>query len=448
MTTLLAIGDMHLGRLPASLPDDLRPQQKALGPEEAWRRCVTEAINRQVDAVVLAGDLVERSRDFFVAYGQLKSGLEKLATAGIKTYAVAGNHDVHVLPRLADELDHLELVGAGGRWETVEINDLELIGWSFPQAEVRLSPLDDFPRKGLDCVRIGLLHCDRDQRDSRHAPVSSADLNAAQVSAWLLGHIHAPDDLDSADGRPMGYLGSVSALRASETGNRGPWLISIDKGQVQAEHLLLAPLRYESQRLDLSDLKRAEALNARVLGCARETLSRLADIEQLPDALGLRLKLTGRSRIGPEIRAVAEGLLSDNRPWTEHGVQCFIDKLEIALEPEIELVRLAEQNDPCGLLAQRILALRSGLNSSDEPDGDNGMRDEYQRLIELGRARFDEILNAREFKGLDETLSDQDVARQLERAALLSLSALIEQRGASGGSLGNSSGQRSGSESA
>jgi len=413
MTTLLAIGDMHLGRLPASLPEDLHSQQKALGPETAWTRCVNEAINRQVDAVVLAGDLVEQARDFFVAYGQLKEGLEKLATAGIRSFAVAGNHDVHVLPRLAAELDHLTLLGEGGHWEMVEINDIELIGWSFPQAEVRQSPLIDFPSTRLERVRIGLLHCDRDQSGSRHAPVSSADLEAAQVSAWLLGHIHQPDGLRGD--RPIGYLGSVSALRASETGHRGPWLIKTDQGRVQAEQILLAPLRYETHTLDLTGLSCAEELGARILECARSSLVRLTRGEHLPDALGLRLTLTGRSSISADLRKSAEELTTDARSWTEAGVHCFIDKIDLALEPAIDLDQLAKQNDPCGLLARRILALRSGRG------------EEHEHLISQARERFDGVLETREFKGLNRSLRDSDLAPYLERAALTSLAALIDQ---------------------
>jgi len=418
MTTLLAIGDMHLGRLPASLPEELHSRRRELGPETAWNRCVTEAINRKVDAVVLAGDLVEQSRDFFVAYGQLKAGLDKLATAGIRTWAVAGNHDVHVLPRLAEELDHLELLGAGGRWETAEINDIELIGWSFPQAEVRDSPLDSFPQTRLGRVRIGLLHCDRDQRDSRHAPVSSGALEAAQVSAWLLGHIHQPDDLSGE--RPIGYLGSVSALRASETGDRGPWLIEASQGRVRAAQLVLAPLRYEACTLDLSDLNKPAALGARVLECARRTLAGLADRGRIPEALGLRIVLTGRSRIHSELREAARQLIADGRPWIEEGAQCFIDKLEFVLEPEIELTRLAEQNDPCGLLAQRILDLRQGQG------------EEFERLIELARERLKPTLESREFSGLNANLDTPALARRLERAALLSLSTLLEQQRSTG----------------
>jgi len=414
MTTLLAIGDMHLGRLPANLPEDLRSRQRTLGPDTAWERCVSEAIRRRVDAVVLAGDLVEQSRDFFVAYGQLKRGLTDLAEAGIQSFAVAGNHDVHVLPRLAKELDHLRLLGAGGAWETVELNDIELTGWSFPQAEVRQNPLESFPHASLDRLRIGILHCDRDQPGSRHAPVSSADLSAAPVSAWLLGHIHQPDDLTGE--RPAGYLGSVSALRASETGDRGPWFITTDGGRVQARQLVLAPMRYEAHTLDLTDLRRSDELASRIVACSRDSLSEPIDEGVPPDAMGLRLTLVGRSRMAASLGQAAEDLVSDGRPWTEQGVHCFIDKIELALEPEIEIDRLARQSDPCGLLAQRVLALRSGSG------------EEYERLIGAARERLDAVTQAREFKGLAGEIDEDELAHCLERAALISLASLIDQR--------------------
>jgi len=67
---------------------------------------------------MLAGDLVDQNRDFFVAYGQLKKDIGHLAGAGTRVLAVAGNHDIEVLPRLADEIEALELIGAGGKWQT------------------------------------------------------------------------------------------------------------------------------------------------------------------------------------------------------------------------------------------------------------------------------------------------------------------------------------------
>jgi hypothetical protein len=175
-------------------------------------------------------------------------------------------------------------------------------------------------------------------------------------------------------------------------------------------------LRYEALQLDLSDLKRSDDLASRIVAVAREVVSGLDERDGLPDALGLRLTLTGRSRLADSLRQAAEALLSDNRPWTEQGVHCFIDRIDLALEPEIDIERLAEQSDPVGLLAQRVLALRSGSG------------EEYDRLISAARGRFETVLDAREFKGVEAASSDADIARYLERAALISLGSLIDQR--------------------
>jgi DNA repair protein SbcD/Mre11 len=414
MTTLLAIGDIHLGRLPAALPDDLKNRQRELGPEIAWQRSVSEAIRREVDAVVLAGDVVERSRDFFVAYGQLKAGVEELADAGIPVLAVAGNHDTHVLPRLADEIDSLHLLGAGGHWQQHQVGSISVIGWSFPQTQVRHSPLDSFPKLSPRRPLIGLLHCDRDQSDSPYAPVSSADLEQAGVAAWLLGHIHQPDDLSGP--RPIGYLGSVSALRASEMGARGPWLVEVDKKKISTRHLVLAPLRYEHLVIDSSELDSVEDLSGQILTASRQRILMLDSDDALPDALGLRVVLRGQCRFSEQLPVAAEALLSDARSWTESGVACFIHRIAVETVPALDLDSLARQTDPCGLLARRLLALQ-------DPDSE-----ERQRLVELGRRSLESVATGREFRDLDQRLSDQAIADRLIAAGRQSLSRLMAQR--------------------
>lgn len=101
---LLAVGDIHLGAQPSRLPEDLSGAAARLGPAEAWRRTVAAAIQYQVAGVLLAGDVVDRDFDFFEGYRELRAGLDRLHAADIALVAVAGNHDVHVLPRLAAEL--------------------------------------------------------------------------------------------------------------------------------------------------------------------------------------------------------------------------------------------------------------------------------------------------------------------------------------------------------
>lgn len=414
MTTLLAIGDMHLGRPPTAIPEDLRPRRDELGPEAAFSRAIDEAIRREVDAVLFAGDLVDQDRDFFVAYGQLRSGVEKLTAAGIRVLAVAGNHDTEVLPKLAAEIEKLELLGADGQWQAQRVDEITVLGWSFPRPQVRQSPLDSLPEDIPQGTVIGLLHCDLDQVDSAHAPVARRALEDAPVDAWLLGHIHRPDSLD--DDRPIGYLGSISALRASETGQRGPWLIHIEGRDIAADQLALAPLRYEAIEVDCSDLDDAAGLGERVLSAARECLGALAGGDSAPTAVGLRIRLTGQSKAAAGIAAAAAELAADDRSWDEQGIACFVQKIESAVLPKLDLKRLSRQSDPCGLLARRLLALES-------PESE-----ECQRLLRLARESMSPLVRAREFRELGLQPDDAAIAEWLRRAGTLALIRLVGQR--------------------
>lgn len=416
VTTLLAIGDMHLGRPPAALPEDLLPQAAELGPERAWERAVDLALERKVDAVLLAGDLVDQSRDFFVAYGQLTAGIERLAQAGIRVLAVAGNHDTEILPRLAAQIGALELLGENGRWQHSRVDNLVILGWSFPQPQVRHSPLDSLPRTRHEGFTVGLLHGDRDQGNSVYAPLARADLEDAPVDAWLLGHIHRPDQLDVD--RPIGYLGSISALRASETGPRGPWLIQIENRDLAADHIPLAPLRYDDLTLDCSALPTADDLPDLLLESVRKHVQQLARGDYLPTALGLRLRLTGHHRHAQQIGTLAEQLTEDRRSWNESGVACFIHKLESRLLPEIDLVQLASYGNPAGLLARHLLAL-------EDPQSE-----ECQRLLRLAHEAMTPVARRREFQGLQEeaSLDDSTILAWLRRAAHQALNQLMTQR--------------------
>ena len=122
MPRLLFVGDIHLGRRPTRLPDELAGLRPAdLGPAAAWSATVAHALAERVDAVVLAGDVVESLGDRFEAYGHLQGGVARLTEAGIPVIGVAGNHDVLALPHLAQQVPGFQLLGAGGTWAHADV---------------------------------------------------------------------------------------------------------------------------------------------------------------------------------------------------------------------------------------------------------------------------------------------------------------------------------------
>ena len=109
---ILAVGDIHLGRTPSRRPPELHAPD--LGPAEGWRRTVDAALELDVQAVLLAGDVVDREDDFFEAYRTLEGGVRRLADADIDVIGVAGNHDVMVPPRLVRHIPRFRLLGGAG----------------------------------------------------------------------------------------------------------------------------------------------------------------------------------------------------------------------------------------------------------------------------------------------------------------------------------------------
>lgn len=418
--TLLAVGDLHLGRRPGGLPDDLRgrEQARALGPAEVLQRLVQRAIDDNVNVVALAGDLVESENDFFEAYRDLYLAVSKLVKAGIQVVGVAGNHDVKVLPRLADELPAFQLLGRSGTWQACNLSSpdgtkVTLHGWSFPQSRVTLSPLANHRFTLSEGLNLGLLHCDRDQHASYHAPVSSTELHNSGMDAWLLGHIHKPDALSLS--APSGYLGSVSALRRTETGSRGPWLYTLgNKAIEQIEHWSLAPLRWEEITLSVTGLEKPEDITGLILESIRQRVDKLGDL--LPDCLGLSLIIEGRTRHRQAIARILDSEQVDNIPVG--SLRTFIGSIRYDLKPDIDLVALAKEQSPAGLLASRLLILNTGT-----------AQPQRQELIHRTREKLEPITRESAWHNLSErSLTDERIIHWLRQSLSASLDQLLQQQ--------------------
>ncbi|MCY3795729.1 MAG: metallophosphoesterase [Gammaproteobacteria bacterium] len=395
---ILTVGDMHLGRRPSRLPEQLSERAHELGPASAWKRTVDAALDNRVHAVLLAGDVVENENDFFEAYRDLAGGVQRLTDDGIDVVGVAGNHDVKVLPRLAEQIPQFKLLGRDGVWEPWTLEDggesLTLWGWSFPQAKVQQSPLVNASFDRRDGLNLGLLHCDRDAGSSPYAPVSSQDMELSRLDGWLLGHIHKPDELTPQ--KPIGYLGSLTGLRRSETGARGPWLIRIERGTLaEVTHLPLAPLRWERLKLDIEDIAEPDDAKSRLVDRLRDFDEHLDNMASTPDAVGLDVHLTGRTRLGDAARSA---LTEEDLGYVHAGIgsrHYFIHRLTIGTRPEFELTQLAERENPLGLLAQRLIWLQ-------EPEG-HPNRDQ---LVVSAHKRLAKVANQAVWSGLSETPPD------------------------------------------
>lgn len=360
---LLAVGDIHLGRTPQGLPAGFEPER--FSPRAAWLEAVEEALRRKVDAVVLLGDVVDHDRNFLEAYSPLRQGSERLLAAGIQVVAVVGNHDVEVLPRLANEITGLRLIGRGGAWEALELggrdgSTLRLVGWSFPRPRVTEDPLASMPaalRGRTNVPTLGLVHGELDASASYHAPLRRSLLAACGFDGWLLGHVHQPTLESSKDS--IGYLGSLVGLDAGETGRRGPWSVRVEaNGTLRLEHLPLARLRWEGLELALDANSAPEQVESQLVRlfetAANDPARQWGSAELVAVRLVVRGRCRGRREIVQRLRELGQG-----EPITTGSLVFFLEKLEDRTQPELDLETLSKQHHAAGGLARRLLALQA-----------------------------------------------------------------------------------------
>ena len=437
-TLILAIGDVHLGTACSGIPDGISDggiDLRELTPAAALRSAVDLAIKKQVIAVLFAGDVVESTNARFEALAPLEECVRRLLDAGIEVIAVAGNHDVEALPRLAKLIDGFKLLGAEGHWEATTLSRdgtpvAQVVGWSFGEKYVRQSPVaqllaEPLPSPSAAVPRIGLLHCDLGASGGGYAPVRQTELNDTGYDAWLLGHIHKPSFIGqpgAARARPSGYLGSLAALDSSETGPRGPWLVEVTAaGRIKAEHVPLAPVRWEPVEVSVEGIGHVEDVHDRLLDEAQKYARALESDSLMPRALGLRVQLTGSTGAYEDVRQWIAGGEWRSQFRMLDGTAIFFNRIQDAMDLHLDLEEIASGGDPAALLAQRLLLLKENSEQS-------------RALLDRARERLDgiahdEIFNpVNEHRNATDPLSEEALREVLLRSGKAALSAMIASR--------------------
>lgn len=418
---VLCTADIHIGRRPTRLPD--RFDRADFSPRTILSELAKSAVARGVDAVVVAGDLVDRENRYAEAFGVVEAVATTLAEANIPLIAVAGNHDTDVLPDLAEAIDHLQLLGRNGTWERTALTDgdgeprLHIDGWSFPTRYHHESPVVTYDLANEGVPRLGIVHADLSEED-RYAPVPLDDLATSGHEAWILGHLHAPGLRH--DNPPVLYPGSLQPLDPTETGSHGMWRVSVETdGTVDTEQLGYTTLQYEEAVVsttpdqgfhDVVDATHAQ-LEETVTVCDPET-----------QLLAVDVTIDGRTDSHTELRRRRGEL--EQIELTDGGTAVRVIDVTVDVKPPIDLADRAGDDDPIGYLAGLLRAL----------EGEQPL-EPYRDVIEAAHAgvRETHASNAyRELKRHDETYSrptEAETREVLRKQGRQLVDALVEQQG-------------------
>lgn len=270
-------GDLHLDSPLTGLAalDDARTATLAAAGRRAFDDLVDLAIARRVDAMLIAGDLWDGNWSDVSVGLHVQEKVAKLSRAGIRTFAVLGNHDAQskVTDRIRD-IDGLHLFPAD-RAASAECGPAVIHGMSYARPDVRENIAAAYPEAVAGRVNIGLLHTALDGTlgHDPYAPCTLADLAAKRYHYWALGHVHTRRVLaeaPAASGGTVAYCGVLQGRHVRETGVKGAW-----HGVVEGERVRLSAVDFGhacwfDARADVSSRDERGAMRAAFEEVARE----------------------------------------------------------------------------------------------------------------------------------------------------------------------------------
>ena len=305
---ILLLADTHLG---FDLPLATRVRRRRRGPDflANYRLALEPAFRGEVDLVVHAGDVFDRSRPHHTLVAQAFEPLRRVADAGVPVLVVPGNHErgriphprfarhpgIHLFDRprtVRLDVGRMRVAVLGFPYERDAVRHrfpdlLEATGWRPGQEDVSLlcvhhcfegatvGPADFVFRRGADVVRC------------KDVPRG--------VAAVLTGHVHRHQVLTfDLAGRPLEapviYPGSVERTAFAEKDEtKGYVILDVEPASQPERWRVLADFRPLPARPMVFAEVRASGLDA--AGLRRGVEAALAALP--PDAV-LRLRVLGQ----------------------------------------------------------------------------------------------------------------------------------------------------------
>lgn len=345
--------DLHLGSPLSGLAtrDAELARRLATAGRQAFEDLVTQAIERRVAFVVVAGDIydgdwADNTIGLFFA-----RQVARLDRAGIPTILVRGNHDAESVITRSITLPPSVHVFSASRAETLRLESLRVAvhGRSFQARAVEENLSLTYPAALPGWFNLGVLHtsCTGHAAHETYAPCSVADLTARGYDYWALGHIHEYAEL-SRDPWIV-FPGNIQGRSVRECGAKGAVLVEVADGRVTGvSRFPLDRARFEQVTVDLSEaadtsaaLENVEAALRPLAEVAAQRLVlvrvHLAGTTPAHDALS-----ADRDNVTAEIQAAAHRLHED----------IWLERLKIETRrPRAPVEASGAAIDPAALLA-------------------------------------------------------------------------------------------------
>lgn len=298
---LLHTADIHLGAPFVHLGERAAAQRAQL--RTTFQRVIDIALEREVDALLIAGDLFDSNRvdpaDIAFARTQLARLAENVAKP-VPALLIGGTHDclaeraILQKDHVINDLSHVILLTPERPQHVLPGASLTVTGISNLVNKTRNSPIDSssFPRAATS-YHVGMVHGSL-AIPGKHAiddmPFTEEQMNATGLDYLALGHWHSMLDI-STDRVTAWYSGSPEAIDFGETHAGHVLLVELNTDQAQP---VVTPIRvgerqFVRYQVDVTGMSSVQTLLADIESRVEREATHVARSN-----IALELQLTGQ----------------------------------------------------------------------------------------------------------------------------------------------------------
>src|SRR3990170_2019922 len=289
MVRILHFADLHLDRSFAGLI--VAPSEAAKRREElrtALRRIIDLALELNVDALTVGGDLYEHERAGADTGNFIAAEFERLAPRPV--FVAPGNHDPYLPDSLYWRLQWPANVHIfqSMSWEAVDLSDSVTIWGAGHKGPAIRDNLVGALTVDRALTNIALLHGSDmsavPEGKDAHCPFTGEDIERSGLSFALLGHYHEMR-LRPLESPRYAYPGTPEPLDFSEGGDHYVLLLNAEADGVSVEPRKINEVVYQTATIDVTDMSTSDAI--------RKSICDLAEDEVAARAI-MRVTLTGQ----------------------------------------------------------------------------------------------------------------------------------------------------------
>ena len=375
--SFISASDLHidspLAQITATDPEVT--QAARLASYTAFDRLMDLCVDRQVDFLLLAGDVFDDENRSLKAQLAFRDGMARLARHGISVFVAHGNHDplqgkflavqwpsnVHIF-----RPDAVETLPVERKGELVA--QVSGISYAAREETRNLASLFPITQDHTRAFHIGLMHSNvgSDTSHAPYAPCALNDLKTKSVDFWALGHVHSRHVL--LESPYAVYPGNIQGRGFHEAGPKGVFYARVD-----GRHLAsLEFCQVDSVRFARADVA-ADSLGSilEMENALHEAINSLAEkADGRPLVCGINL--AGRSPLFHDFcrtQALSELLEHVRDVFSKRSPFVFVQDIHSRVLPTVDLEERKKSKDLLGealRIADEIQGSKEQLRAFEE----------------------------------------------------------------------------------